>query len=96
MKQTREIELKIEKSETIIVRRRRQIILARCTDCGREVEMFSPEEAAVIAETSPRRIYHAIESNQIHFTELPEGLLLVCLDSLKATRQSEPPAVAGG
>lgn len=83
MKQTRTLELKIEKTETLIVRRRRRIIFAWCAGCGREMEMLAPEEAAGIFKTSTRRIYKAIEAGQIHFVELPEDFLLVCLESLK-------------
>ena len=82
MRQTSTFELKIEKSEMIIVRRRRLVIVAWCAACGRETEMFSPEEAAVIVETSPRKIYQKIEAGEIHFVEQPEDFLLVCSDSL--------------
>ena len=82
MKQTHSIGLTIEKTETLIVRRRRRIAFVWCDGCGRKVEMFAPEEAAIIARTSPRKIYQAIEAGRIHFIELPEGLLLVCVDSL--------------
>ena len=83
MKQTRTIELKIEKSETLVVRRRRKLIFAWCESCGRETAMLAPEEAAVICGTSPRKIYQKIEAGRVHFIELPEGLLLVCSESLK-------------
>jgi uncharacterized OB-fold protein len=80
---TRAFELKIEKTETLVVRRRRKLIFARCDACGRETRMLAPEEAAVVCGTSPRKIYQKIEAGQLHFVELPEGLLLVCLESLK-------------
>jgi hypothetical protein len=82
MKQTRTFELKIEKSETLVIRRRRPVVVAWCAACGRETEMFSPEEAAGLAKTSPRKIYQAIEAGEIHFVEQPEDFLVVCSESL--------------
>lgn len=84
MKTQRTFELKIEKSETLILRRQRRITVAWCGGCGRETEMFAPEDAAGIVKTSARRIYRAIEAGQIHFVEQPEVSLLVCLDSLRS------------
>ncbi len=55
--------------------------LTGCKLCGRDVRMFSPEEAAGIAGIETRKIYEASEAGRIHVVELPEGLLLVCLDS---------------
>lgn len=84
MKRTRTIELTVEKSETLTtVQRLFRTALVWCDGCGREVRMFSPEEAAVIVRTTRRKIYQAVEAGQIHFVELPKGLLLVCLDSLE-------------
>lgn len=82
MKQTRMFELKIEKSETLIVRRQYKKTFAWCDACGRETEMLAPEEAACLAKTSPRKIYQAIEAGGIHFVEQPEDFLVVCLESL--------------
>jgi len=55
-----------------------------CSACAREVRMITPEEAATILRLSPRIIYSWIEAAKVHYTEQPEGLLLVCLDSLPA------------
>jgi len=81
--ETRAFELKIEKTETLVVRRRKRVVFLWCDGCGSETGMLAPEDAAVAARTSPRRIYQKIEAGQLHFVELPEGLLLVCSESLK-------------
>jgi hypothetical protein len=44
--------------------------------------MVGPEEAAAFAGLSQRAIFHMIESSQLHFTETPDGGLLICVNSL--------------
>jgi len=44
--------------------------------------MLGPEEAAAFARLSQRAIFRLIESNQLHFTETPDGILLICVNSL--------------
>lgn len=92
MKRTRTIELTIEKSETLTtVQPHFPTALIWCDGCGREVRMFSPEEAAVIVRTTRRKIYQAVEAGQIHFVELPKDLLLVCLDCFQELRHDLTP-----
>lgn len=83
------IEFTFEKSETLTVRRTREIVARWCRDCGREVRMSPPEDAARITGVTARKIYSGIESGNIHFAELGEGMLLVCLRSMDETR-AEP------
>jgi len=44
--------------------------------------MVTPEEAAALAQTTTRDIYRRVEAGELHFTERPEGALLLCLNSL--------------
>ena len=44
--------------------------------------MITPEHAAQIAGVNARKIYVCVENGNLHFAETPEGLLLICLDSL--------------
>jgi predicted site-specific integrase-resolvase len=44
--------------------------------------MITPEEAALILQTSTRTIYSWVEADLIHFNEQPGGSLLICPDSL--------------
>jgi predicted site-specific integrase-resolvase len=48
--------------------------------------MISPEQAARIAGVSTRTIYAWLESGKVHFLEVPEASLLICLDSLSEVR----------
>ncbi len=55
-----------------------------CPKCAREVNMITPEEAALLLQSSTRTIYSWVEAALVHFSEQPGGSLLICLDSLPA------------
>lgn len=44
--------------------------------------MVKVDEAAILAHVSSRSIYRWVETERVHFAETPEGLLLICLNSL--------------
>ena len=66
----------------------RQLSLRWCAACGRQVEMVTPECAAQLAGVSRRAIYAGVESGKVHFLEIPESLLLVCVHSLASLEAS--------
>jgi len=74
------IELKVEKSEKFLVRRR-TVVFAYCPACACQVRMLRPEELAEKAGVSLRTVYRLIEANRVHFTETADGGLFVCRDS---------------
>ena len=55
---------------------------AWCSDCGSETLMATPQQAAAIARSSVRAVNRRVEAGDVHFLETPEGLLLVCVNSL--------------
>jgi hypothetical protein len=68
-----------ETHEVFIVRSEgRHPIRMWCPDCAADVEMLKPEEAAAIANVSPRTIYRWIEAAQIHHCEGMGGNVVVC------------------
>lgn len=77
-KTTEIFEISVEKSETFVIRRHREIVFGWCNGCGSEVRMSKPEEAAQIIGVSTRKIYSEIEAGNTHFAELADGVLLVC------------------
>jgi hypothetical protein len=81
-KKTNITEITVERSETFVVRKFSQSIFTWCGQCSADVRMCTPEEAAVLTHVSTRMIYQWIESDRLHFRETPEGLLLVCLNSV--------------
>jgi len=72
----------IETHQVQTIRRRKPGAQAWCPGCSASVPMFLPEEAAVFAKVSSRTIYRWVEAGELHFTETPEGALLICQDSL--------------
>lgn len=53
-----------------------------CPECVAQVAVVTPEEAARIAGVTTRAIYRQIEARALHFTEMPGGALLICLNSV--------------
>jgi hypothetical protein len=53
-----------------------------CPVCREEVGMILAEKAAVVCQCSRRRIYRWIEDGDLHYTETPDGEVMVCGRSL--------------
>ncbi len=84
MKTTKTIrmtEIIVEKTATLYVRNQRSYF-GWCARCEAETRMITPYIAAQIKGVSTEEIYNRIETEQIHFEEINEGILLVCLSSL--------------
>jgi hypothetical protein len=65
-----------------------------CPDCGSEVQMISPEQAAMRTQATVRAINQRVEDGSVHFVETPDGRLWVCVSSLSERRVvPEPIAV---
>lgn len=81
----RRTEITIKTDRLVIVRCSRSTNFAAwCESCASPARMLSVDEAAMVSRSSSRAIYQRVEANQLHFTETPEGRLLVCLTSLEA------------
>lgn len=74
----------IETEESTLVRttKGRQSSFMWCPACRRQVEMATPELVAKIAGVSTRTIYRWVEAGKLHFDEVPDRTMLICLDSL--------------
>jgi hypothetical protein len=75
-------EIVIELDEVFVIRRRQTISFAWCRECGAQVQMLIPDEAATLAGFSSRFIYRRIEAGSLHFSETGDGHLLICQSSL--------------
>ena len=76
-------EVVIETTEVYIVRHRRHFIRTWCEDCGREVSLISPVEAALLTFREPAAIYSLIDENRLHFRYFAaEKTPFICLPSL--------------
>ena len=83
MMKMKRTEITIETHRVLVIRRPKSSFLAWCTACAEQSQMITPAEAVVLARVSTRTIYRWIESEKLHFTETPDGLLPVCLNSLQ-------------
>jgi hypothetical protein len=83
VKARRIAEITIETEEALVIRRASGSVQAMCAQCGREVPMLTPEEAAILFRVAVRSIYREIEGGQLHFQETATGSVVVCLDSLR-------------
>ena len=83
MKARRIAEITIETDEALVIRRASGSVRAICAQCGHEVPMLTPEEAAILFHFAVRSIYRDIEAGQLHFQETATGSVVVCLDSLR-------------
>ena len=79
----RRIEITVEKRRLIVLRRQRPSVHDWCADCGEQVAMLTPDQAATIASVSSRMIYRRVEAGEMHYLETPEGHLLVCANSIE-------------
>ena len=82
MKTRRRIEITVETDQVLLISKPGRSAPAWCGECNRRVRMATAEQAALLAGVSVRQIYRWVEAGKLHFTETPEGLLLVCLNSL--------------
>lgn len=80
MSETKEITVETER--LLIIRRRYQAVEAWCESCARQTIMIRPDQAAAVTGKTLRAIFNEIEQGALHFHEPPDGLLLICLDSL--------------
>src|SRR5713101_1264457 len=81
---TKRIEIAIEVEEIIhLAGHEHGLARAWCATCAKPVPMVTPQQAAVIARVSVRVVNRWVEADDIHFMETPDGLLLVCLNSLR-------------
>ena len=76
----------------IFVETERLVVMARrfgptrepqwCDSCDEGVDMLTTDHAAIVARVTSRTIFRWAESGRLHITETPEGLLLICPNSL--------------
>ena len=93
MKKERRTEITLQTERSISIKSSRALT-ALCEQCAREVQMFTPGQAALVSGLSSREVYRRVEAGEVHFTETVEGLLLVCLDSLVGYQPSQCELVA--
>jgi hypothetical protein len=72
-----------ETAEVYLVRKAgRPAIAMWCERCSAEVTMLTPDQAVAMTGASARSIFRRAEAGEVHAVETPEGLLLICVNSL--------------
>lgn len=81
-KQSRRAEITVEFNQVVVIKKPEGLVVQWCPVCEERVNMITTEAAAVLSNVDTRAIYRRIEAGAIHFTEMSEGIVLVCLNSL--------------
>ena len=79
----KKIVITAEKSETYVIRQQPKGSLhVWCDGCDQEIECLTIDQAVTLTGLSARRLFHLIEEGEIHFSEMGDGQLLVCPNSI--------------
>lgn len=76
-------EITVEIEQIAVLRRNTGAVHLWCNSCSAIVRMIRPEWAALLTKETVRMIYRQADAGEVHFTETPDGALLICLESLK-------------
>ena len=80
----RRTEITIEASRLTIIGRGGGAARPWCPLCDAQVEMVSPDQAASLLRVSTRVIHRMVDEEKLHFIEMPDGSLLICVKSLSS------------
>jgi hypothetical protein len=84
---TRRTEKAVEIHELYVIRTTSGSLPALCVECASgDAIMIAPEQAAALAHLPLRMIYRWVETGLIHYQEVANGSLVVCLKSLSVAR----------
>lgn len=90
MKKPRRTEKTVEIHEFYAIRTASGSLPALCADCSTgDAIMLAPDHAAILSHVPTRMIYRLVETGSIHYREVPNGLLVVCVRTLVAARDQE-------
>lgn len=78
----RRMEINIETERVMVITPHNRNLMAWCAGCDALVLMLTVDEAASLIRATSRAICRQVEAGQLHYTEPPDGLLLICLASL--------------
>ncbi len=81
---TRTTEITVERDEVHVITRVGQRKAMWCAECGRDVDVVTPEEGIVFAGVNGYTVARWIKTGRVHFTETPEGRLMICVHSALA------------
>jgi hypothetical protein len=82
MKRRTEITIETERVVVMSKKIKQETQRLWCGCCAEGVDMVTTDHAAIAAHVTSRTIFHWAESGRVHSMETPEGLLLICSNSL--------------
>jgi hypothetical protein len=89
VRKIRRTEVTVETHEITIIRCSQELVAPRCRECAETVEMITPEQAAALTFIHVREIFRWIEAGWVHYSETPQGSLLVCPNSILNRRPQQ-------
>jgi hypothetical protein len=81
MKKRKRTEITVETDDVLVIHRPASRSLGACPVCGARGSLATVAEAARASHLSERTIHRWVEDARVHFTETPQGRLLICLKS---------------
>jgi hypothetical protein len=81
----RRVEINIERTRVFVKGGLSSPTRVLCETCGGQARMVTVDEAAAAVGLTRAAISYRIKAGEVHFRRAPEGLLLVCLNSVLET-----------
>ena len=75
--------ISVERERVLEIRRRGRPNEGWCEQCRIHTHLLRPEELAVIAGLGSSQVLRLLEAGRLHSIRTAEGLLFVCLNSLR-------------
>ena len=83
MAKTRKTEKTVEIHEFYVIRTASGSLPPLCGECSTgDSIMIAPEQVALIASVPVRTIYQWVETEIVHYRQMPNGSIIVCVRSL--------------
>jgi hypothetical protein len=82
VRKSRRIEIRIQTHQVLIVQSAASVTRNWCAQCGQQVNMIRMEKQSALKAESLRASGIQVNADKLHTTEMPDGSLLLCLNSL--------------
>jgi len=90
--ETKRTEITVRTSRLLVMNKVRSMT-AWCEECGKQSYWLTVDDTALLLGLTSRTIFRQAEAGALHSTETREGLLLVCLGSLRTEADSPDPQI---
>jgi hypothetical protein len=85
----RRTEITVETDQVFVIRPHRSPHHAWCSECAEPSSLVPVHQAAQLIRVHSRRVYGWMAADQLHYREMEDGRLLICLNTLLAQAASE-------